>query len=138
MDPTWEIIFPNLGWILTLLALGGFIWRASGWKTEKDIELKKIKTSVNYLVSIHREELSDWYMKVWGAEIGSNPIPSRESLLQKLRDGTINYEESLRLKQILEEEKRAAKEGGSFGAVMAIGALLLLIAIILSESPEKD
>ena len=74
-------------------------------------------------------------METWGTLRKSNPSNSQD-LLQKLRDGTIILDESLKLKQILEEERIVAKEGGSLDAVMAIGALLFLIAISTSKSSD--
>jgi uncharacterized membrane protein len=57
--------------------------------------------------------------------------------LGKLKDGTITYEETLRLKQIVEAEEAVARAREAVGALIAIGGLLLLLKIILDMLGEK-
>lgn len=138
----WEVIIPNIGWItvfVTILVIScTLFYKFGSWRKEIDGRLENIEKPMNLLLFIHTDEIIDHYAKSWGKAHASNPHNEKEVLLRKLREGTISREESLRLRSILEEEQRVARNSEALGAVFAIGALLFLIAIILNSLAEES
>ena len=59
-----------------------------------------------------------------------SPYPDREELLQKLEGGYLNSTETRRLTEILKYEEAEAKRKGNQMAVLAIGALILLLVLM--------
>ena len=129
----WDIIIPNIGWIAVfvtvLVAVATLFYRFGGWNER----IKKIETAINLLLAVHKGEIMDFYMKSWGSVHKSNPSTEKDILMRKLRDGTITRDENLRLREILEEERRQAQAVGAILAVLAIGGLLLLLAVLSGE-----
>ncbi len=62
-----------------------------------------------------------------------NPHPDKDILLKKLYEGTITYEESTILQNILEDEKRSAEASNEFIKVLIIIGVLAFLAIVLAE-----
>lgn len=67
----------------------------------------------------------------------NNPHPNKDTLLKKLYEGTITYEESTILQKILEDEKRSAEASNDFVKVLIIVGVLAFIAIVLAELSKK-
>ena len=132
----WDVINPfiDIGILLTLL---GCAYVFGGWKNDVEYRIKNIEKPIGYLILLHKDEFIDQYMEFWGTENKSNPHTDKGYLLRKLKDSTITYEESIRLQAILEDERRIARERGSTGGLLAIGALLLLIAIFIDSLSEE-
>ena len=126
----WEIIIPTAAVLIT----GAYgVYRIGRWTKGVEGKLERVEESTKALILIHTKELVDFYIKSWGSMHKSNPSTEKDILLRKLRDGTISREESLRLKQILEKERIAALAAGAILTALAIGGLLLLLAILLGE-----
>ena len=64
----------------------------------------------------------------------SNPDPNRKvELLQKLKAGTITPQESLELKEIMEQEAKAAQASQDLFKLILIIGIIIVIAMMLSE-----
>ncbi len=57
----------------------------------------------------------------------------RQELTTKMQNYTINMAEAEELKQLLEKERSEAQKSGDLVALIAIGALILLILAFLSK-----
>lgn len=90
-------------------------------------KLGAVKTDVDALVFAHSREFFQAYKK--GIGLSS---PEKQVLLTKFEDGTITYNEALRLREILEREKVEAFARGAFAALAIVGLLALLGVIIES------
>ena len=95
-------------------------------------KIDNIEKSTNALLLIHREELFNLYKDQ--IKIVFNPTPSpfpdKEGLLAKLESGYLTPTETARLTQILKYEESEAKNKDNQMAVLAIGALILLLALL--------
>ena len=60
-------------------------------------------------------------------------IRRRQELTTKMQNYNITIAEAEELKQLLEKERSEAQTGGDIVAVIAIGALILLILAFLSK-----
>ena len=60
-------------------------------------------------------------------------IRRRQELTTKMQNYTITMAEAEELKQLLERERSEAQAGGDLVALIAIGALILLILVFLSK-----
>ena len=60
-------------------------------------------------------------------------IRRRQELTTKMQNYTITMAEAEELKQLLERERNEAQAGGDLVALIAIGALILLILAFLSK-----
>lgn len=129
----WDILISTVAVLITV-ALG--FYRVGRWTKAIEERFKKIESPVQLLVVLHRKEIIDFYSRSWGSAHRSNPSTEKDILLRKLRKGTITRDESLRLREILENERRMAIRAGAIMAALAIGGLLLLIAIILGGEGE--
>lgn len=128
----WDVIIQLVA-VLIAVALG--FYKVGRWTKSIDKRIEGVEQRINLLVIMHRKEIVDFYHKAWPHK--SNPSTEKDILLRKLREGTITREESLRLREILENEKRAALAVGAVMAALAIGGLLLLIAILLGGEGER-
>jgi hypothetical protein len=96
-------------------------------------KIDNIEKGTNALLLIHRDELFALYKDQ--IKIVFNPTSSPYSpeeknlLLEKLKYGYLTGEESEKLTEILKYEEEVAKQKDQQLAVLAIGALLLLIAL---------
>ena len=94
-------------------------------------KIDNIEKGVNALLLLHHNEIiSEYKDKI---RLVFNPIPSpypdREELLQKLEAGRLTSAEVQRLTEILKYEEKEAKRKDNQMAVLAIGALILLLAL---------
>ncbi len=95
-------------------------------------KIENIEKGTNALLLIHRDELFELYkdqMKIVFNPTPS-PFPEKEYLLERLKSGYLMPEEAEKLKEILKYEQNAANQKNLQTAVLAIGALLLLIALV--------
>lgn len=69
-----------------------------------------------------------------------NPMSSeeKESLIKKMKEGTIEENEAEKLKEVLEEEKRVAEDTGDTLAAIAIGLLLAALAYLLYKLTSEE
>ena len=91
-----------------------------------------IDKGVNALLILHHNEIiAEYRDKI---RLVFNPIPSsfpdREELLQKLENGYLTSAEVRSLTEILKHEEAEAKRKDNQMAMLAIGALLLLLALL--------
>ncbi len=95
-------------------------------------KIDSIDKGVNALLLLHHNEIIAKYRDQ--IKLVFNPIPSpypdREELLQKLEDGYLIPAEARSLTEILKYEEAEAKRKDNQMAVLAIGALLLLLALL--------
>ena len=95
-------------------------------------KIDNINKGVNALLLLHHNEIIAEYKNQ--IKLVFNPIPSqhpdREELLQKLQDGYLNSTEARSLTEILRYEEAEAQRRDNRMAVLAIGALLLLLALV--------
>lgn len=139
---SWDILLSQVDWIAVLVVVlvtsCGIFYKFGRWQKDIDRKFEKIDDNfeeiekvVKPLLLVHKEELVDAYFKMWGTHTG-NPHFDKDDLLRKLRDGTISREESLRLQDILEEERKKANKTGGGGLWIILG-LLVLLAIFLGN-----
>ncbi len=121
------------GAIVVLIAIIGVA--KSGFNIFGKInKIENIEKGTNALLLIHRDELFALYKDQ--IKIVFNPIPSfyspedKEVLLQRLQSGYLTHEESRKLTEILKYEENEAKRKEQQTAVLVIGALLLLVALM--------
>ncbi len=95
-------------------------------------KIDSIDKGVNALLLLHHNEIIAEYKGQ--IKLLFNPIPSsypdKEKLLQKLEDGYLTSIEAKTLTEILKYEEAEAKRKDKGMAVLAIGALLLLLALV--------
>lgn len=97
-------------------------------------KIENIEKGTNTLLFLHRDELFALYKDQ--IKIVFNPAPSsysqedKEILLQKLKIGYLTHEDAQKLTEILKYEESEAKRKDLQTAVLVIGALLLLIALV--------
>lgn len=101
----------------------------------KIAKIDSIDKGVNALLLLHHGEIIAQYRDQ--IKLVFNPIPSpdtdRDELLQKLEDGSLNSVEARRFTEILKSEEAEAKHKDNQMAVLAIGGLLLLLALLSKE-----
>ena len=66
------------------------------------------------------------------ATLTKKEVMRRRYLTEKLKKGTITYEEAVELHNILEKEKKIAEEQRDFLALIAVVLLLGMVAAYLS------
>ena len=95
-------------------------------------KIDNIERGTNALLFIHRNELFDLYRDQIKIVFNpaSSPFPEKEYLLEQLKSGYLTHEEAERLTEILKYEENEAKQKDLQVAVLAIGAILLLIALM--------
>ena len=134
----WNIVFPNLGWIVTIIAIGGAVWGIRGWFSKIETRLKSIEenplllATKNLTVEFWSNILHDVFEKVMikGNPLTINEIDRRIALTKKLQDKTITPNEAKELNNILNKELEEARANNNMLAILAILLLLgLLIAI---------
>jgi len=105
------------------------------WFHRLSTRLAVLQGNITPLVVIHKEELIRYYLE---KGILPNPslTPRRQYLIDKLRAGTISYDESKELADALRVEERKAKEEGNNDAVVAILGLLALVIILAALSKK--
>ena len=60
-------------------------------------------------------------------------MSSKQELLQKAKNRTITYEESIELRNILEQEARNAQAIGDFFKLLAIMGILIFLGALMAE-----
>jgi len=95
-------------------------------------KIDNIDKAVKALLFIHRDEVFEFYKDQ--VSIVFNPtsplFPDRDELLNKLESGYVTPSDADRLAQILKYEEAEAKRKNNQMAVLAIGALLLLVILM--------
>ena len=95
-------------------------------------KIDNIEKGVNALLLMHHDEIIATYRDQ--IKIVFNPVPShhpdKEELLRKLEGGYLTPLEADRLNQILRYEEAEAKRKDNQMAILAIGALILLVALL--------
>lgn len=123
--------------IVCVIAVVGVIWasvRGGFGLLGKIGKIDQIERGVNALLLIHAHDLITLYKDK--IRLVFNPIPSpcpypdKDELLAKLERGHLSRSEAARLTQILKEEEAEAKRKDQQVAVLAIGALLLLVMLL--------
>jgi hypothetical protein len=100
-------------------------------------KIDNIEQGVDALLILHADKIIELYKDK--IRIVFNPMPSpyseneKTQLLQKLQSGDLNRIEAQRLTGILKYEENKAKEKDQQMAVLAIGALILLIALLVRD-----
>jgi len=95
-------------------------------------KIDNIEKATNALLFINRDQLFELYKDQIKIVFNPTPypFPQKDYLLEKLKGGYLTHEESQELTKILKYEETEAKRKDQLGAVLAIGALILLIALI--------
>lgn len=95
-------------------------------------KIDNIEKATNALLFIHRDQLFDLYKDQIKIVFNPTayPFPEKDYLLEKLKGGYLTHEESQKLTEILKYEEAEAKRKDQQVAVLAIGALILLIALM--------
>jgi len=135
MNMDWAIIGTFVAVLTAGILIGRWAMRVDGRLKEVDGRLKDLELAVGTLVLIHNKELVDLYSKLSG--FSPNPDGEKGILLNKLREANITYNEAIRLQKILREEEQIARRENKAGQLLAIVALLVLIAAILSSLGQK-
>ncbi len=95
-------------------------------------KIDNIEKGINALLLMHHDEIIAKYRDQ--IKIVFNPVPShysdKEELLRKLEGGYLTSLEADRLNQILRYEEAEAKRKDNQMAILAIGALILLVALL--------
>ncbi|MBA7624685.1 hypothetical protein ES703_32097 [subsurface metagenome] len=120
-----------------LVIIGAIITVAKGGLNifGKINKIENIEKGTNALLLIHRNEIFDLYKDQMKIVLNPtpSPFPEKEYLLGRLESGYLTPEEAQRLTEILKYEEKEAKQKQQGTAVLAIGALLLLITLIASS-----
>ena len=138
---TWDIVIPNLGWIIAIISLVTAIWKVRGWFSKIDIRLKAIEenplliVTKNLTIEFWSKVLHDVFEKAMshGNPLTPNELSRRVELTSKLDAKTIKPDEAIELRDILEKELAEARAIGNFLAVLAILFLLGMVIAILSD-----
>jgi len=94
--------------------------------------LRNIDKSVTQMPMTFWKSFIDVYLSTQRSP--SNPVPDRKiELLQKLKAGTITPQESLELRNIMEQEAKAAQASQDFFRLILIIGIIIVIAMMLSE-----
>jgi len=98
-------------------------------------KIDNIEKATNALLFIHRDQLFELYQDQIKIVFNPtpHPFPQKDYLLEKLKGGYLTHEESQELTKILKYEEAEAKRKDQLVAVLAIGALILLTALISKE-----
>ncbi len=98
-------------------------------------KIGNIEKGTNALLFIHREQLFKLYKDQIKLVFNPtpSPFPDKETLLAKLESGYLTPTEAARFTQILKYEEAEAKRKDNQIAVLAIGALILLLALMLNK-----
>jgi len=141
----WDII-GNLGWIASLLAILGGIWKVASWN--KGIEVKiaemngrlerieknPILLAMNQMsVKMWSNILHDFEQKFVENPLTPDEVRRRRELTAKLDTKTITPDEAKELHDILNEELEEARAANNIIAFFAILFLLGLLAAALSR-----
>ncbi len=114
-----------ISFIGVAVAAGVAIFRFGRWTYKTDVRLDRVEGGLGALLMIHRKELVNFYLEETPSS--SNPHPTEKDLLLiKLSQGTITYQESQRLQQLLQQEQAEA----TGKSLVAIAGLLLLLWFI--------
>lgn len=92
--------------------------------------LDALSEDVNALVSLHSNDFFDFYKKHKGISPNPHPDQEKQYLLERFENGNITYDEALRLREILEQEKSEAFAKGVLAGLAVTGLLVLLGVII--------
>ena len=98
-------------------------------------KIDNIEKGTNALLLIHRNEVFELYKDQIKLVFNPtpSPFPDKEELLAKLERGHLLPAEADRLTQILRYEESEAKRKDNKMAVLAIGALILLILLVAKK-----
>jgi len=138
----WDIILPNLGWIVTLVAIIGIGYKIGSWVKGIDDRIKKVEENPLVIASgnVSAKILSDLLYESFEKKIEkkSNPLTPDEirlrlELTEKMDAGTITPQEAKTLQTILNKELAEAQALGNILAVIAILLLLGLLVAFLSK-----
>jgi hypothetical protein len=119
------------GAVVIIVAIIGIV--KSGFNIFNKInKIDNIEKGNNALLLIHRNELFTLYRDQIKLVFNPthSPFPDKEELLAKLERGHLLPAEADKLTQILKYEESEAKRKDNQMAVLAIGALILLILLI--------
>lgn len=139
---SWDVLFPNLGWILVLIAIGLAFWNARGRIDDIEARLKSIEenpillASKNLTVKFWSDLLYDVFER--RRISGENPLTQEEvnrrmELTTKLEQRTIIPSELMELQGILNKELEEAKATNDLLAILALLFLLGLVIALLSR-----
>ena len=107
---------------------GAWFYRIKG-------RLDDIDKKLSPLIFLHKEELIRYYLDK-GIMPNPSMTPRKEYLIARLEAGTISYQESQELGNLLRREERQARAAGNTDAVMAILGLIALVAVIAALSRQ--
>ena len=138
----WDVILPNLGWIVTLVTIIGIGYKIGSWVKGIDDRIKKVEENPLVIASgnVSAKILSDLLYESFEKKIEkkSNPLTPDEirlrlELTEKMDAGTITPQEAKTLQTILNKELAEAQALGNILAVIAILLLLGLLVAFLSK-----
>jgi len=136
----WDIVLPNLGWIVTLIALLEFSYKIG--RTMQRIEDRLEKLEKNPIIvagnKVPAKVFSDILYEIFEKKLKTNPLTPdeinlRRQLTEKLDAGTITPDEAKILYDILNKELAEAQAAGNILAVLVIILLIGLVAASLSD-----
>ena len=132
----WDIILPNLGWVVTLIAIIGIGYKIGTWTKGIDNRIKKIEENPIILASskLPAKILSTILFESFEKKFKSNPLTSdeirqRRELTEKLDAKTITPDDAKILHNILQKE---LTEATATGNILAFFVILLLIGLVIA------
>jgi len=129
-----EVTLEIFLWAIGILVAGGLFIAGLLIHYLKNIDttLGDVKNSIAQMPMSFWKSFIDVYLSM--QKSASNPVPDRKiELLQKLRAGTIIPQESLELKDIMEQEAKAAQASQDLFRLILIIGIIIVIAMMLSE-----
>jgi len=137
----WDLILPNLGWIITFITIIGIGYKIGSWVKGIDDRIKKVEETPLVIASksLSAKILSDLLYESFEKKMKekSNPLTPdeirlRRELTEKIDAGTITPQEARTLQAILNKELVEARALGNIVAVLAILFLLGLLVAFLA------
>jgi hypothetical protein len=136
----WDIILPNLGWVVTLITLIGLGYKMGRWTKGIEERFKKIEENPIIVATnkLSAKIVSDLLYQNFEKNLKTNPLTAEEirlrrELTEKLDSRSITPDEARILHSILNKELEEARATGNILAVLAILFLIGLVIAILSD-----
>ncbi|MEM2912408.1 MAG: hypothetical protein QW146_07885 [Candidatus Bathyarchaeia archaeon] len=132
---------PLLTIVAFIITIALLFYRLGQWTKNLENSLKDISTKLdNVSKGIDKVPEQFWskfidaYRMLGMVKSKGNPSRSRKDiLLEKAKNRTISYEESLELKDMLEREAKQAQAVGDFFAFLIIMGILLFLGAIIAD-----
>jgi len=139
-----EEVLPYLGLLGFIISISVLIYKLGKWTEKMETSLGNVSKGINATSEKIDKIPENFWVKFIDAYkllavMKSNPKKTRkEELLDKAKNRTISYEESLELKDILESEAKQAQASGDFFKFLIIMGILIFLGAIIADLFKED